>query len=209
MLPPYRPRLGEDLTLSDFRPASRSQCGAILLEAVFLVAVLIFVMSGVWDYGVLIRESNMLLEAARHGARSAGGAGAFYETQKAALGWCTAGTAVASDSSSCAEADILAALGGGSGGNEGLLGRAMRGACSYLKLTGMKESDWKVRAAVAVEQIDYRVASADESRAVPRITTTVSQVSTSASRCMLCLVQAFAGRRISGASTFPVMVSCN
>ena len=47
----------------------RDQCGAVLVELALVIPILLFLFVGVVDYGLILREYQVLQNAAREGAR--------------------------------------------------------------------------------------------------------------------------------------------
>jgi hypothetical protein len=176
--------------------------GAALVEFALVLPLLLLVIAAVWEWGGIIREANILIEASRHGARVAGGMSADV----ARGDWCSPLPPYDSGMQSCSTAPSA-------GGLDPLqtvaAGTSMNSVCEYLGAAGLPRSDWEVR--FQVEQ-GYDFPSENLTLGLPgrafRITV---QRSAAATRpCVVCLLGFFSNAlKNEGSSVFPSQQRCS
>ena len=167
--------------------------GGVLVELAILIPVIVLLIGGIVDLSSIIRESNIVVEASRHGARSGGAAAAAFPAP------------MCSDSTVHYEYSCDA-VGAFSPDHEGLRAATER-TCEYLELTLQRPGDWKVatdKSLVADEDPVLTV----ENGVFAQVKVTVSQSEAAQSRCLLCWVPGLSSFLLRAESSFPVQVKC-
>jgi hypothetical protein len=178
--------------------------GAALVEFALVLPLLLLVIAAVWEWGGIIREANILIEASRHGARVAGGMSADV----ARGDWCSpllllpydSGMQSCSTAPSAGRLDTLQTLAAGT---------SMNSVCEYLSAAGLPRSDWEVR--FQVEQ-GYDFPSENLTLGLPgRVFRITVQRSADATRpCVVCLLGFFSNAlKNEGSSVFPSQQRCS
>jgi len=156
------------------------------------------VIGAIVDLGTMLRESTVIIQATRSGARV--GAAKAAETSNSAA-WCTPSGAIAG-------AESCDAVVNWSSGPQVALNpaieMALRKACRYLGVTGYDPADWRVIA----ERNERREGTSPELRQ-PTIQVRIEQSDPSAKRCLICFGGMFASLTHGEATEFPAQVVCS
>ena len=159
--------------------------GGVLAELAILVPLVILFTGAIIDFGKMIRESNVLVEASRHGARSGGA------LLNPGVNWCTQD--VSALTIPCAPAPVQGAP----------LQTAAARSCDYIQSAGLSRNDWIITASRVVTSEDPVIPLP-----VIELKVDISQNPASKSRCVLCWVPALTNWLLSAESSFPAQIRC-
>jgi hypothetical protein len=166
-----------------------------------VLPLLLLVIAAVWEWGGIIREANVLIEASRHGARVAGGMSADV----ARGDWCLQSLPYDSGMQSCSGTPTA---GGIHPEVKVAAETSMNSVCEYLGAAGLPRADWEVR--FQFEQGYDFAAELPDLGAPGRVFRVTVQRSAAASRpCVVCLLGFFSNAlRNEGTSVFPSQQRC-
>jgi|GEM_PF-2069118 len=161
--------------------------GGVLTELAILIPLIILMTGGLIDLGKMIRESNVLVEASRHGARSGG---ALVNAQ---VNWCTGSVA-----------DLVDVPCSPIPRHGTPLQTSVARSCDYIESAGLSRADWQVSVS--------RSLMADEDLALPitvfGLRVQIGQNPASNSRCLLCWLPFLKSWLLSAESIFPAQIRC-
>lgn len=163
------------------------QRGGVLVECAIIIPLLVLVVGGIVDLAILMRESDIVIEAARHGARL-GAAQSLDDLL------CIDGGVV-----SCACVSTPPLLPGCSPANP-VERTIAESACEYLAGADFNLPDWKVSISRISDALDQNVFD-DESIPVNLAQVRVIQ-DDARKRCLFCWQAALRSVVVKGESTF-------
>ena len=154
------------------------------------------VIGAIVDLGTLLRESTVIIQATRSGAR----VGAARAGDTAISGeWCAPSASI-SGSANCA---AVLSWSGPQALNPAIE-MALRKTCRYLDDTGYDPAEWQVIA----ERNERREGTSPELRQ-PTIQVRIQQSDPSVKRCLICFGGMFASLTLGEATEFPAQVACS
>ncbi len=172
----------------------RSERGVSLLELAIVIPVIVLIVAGIVDYGFALREIQLISSASREGARIAAAHSRINHMAGGVRLPCKSGKSPASGVR-CDAADLTVQP------TDPVANAAQKGACSFMKNSGLNLGDWSVESDVP-DSVEFEGAKFD-------VVTVKIKKKTEATKCILCwgsLLEAF---RPQAESSFNLETNCN